>query len=1595
MLWPIGCGYDEGQYTFDMKGLNSMEYLGTKVDWNAFQYMFSQDPRTAFQQLSEQLFCFEFKQPYGIYRYYNQPYIETIPIYYSDKYVSFQSKYYDAQTKLASKKGELISAITGAHQKYPSIDEIIFYVNKEPGISTVKGKTKPAYIEEIERHGEALGIHITWRGLNQMETMLLRPELEHIRDYFFATNGGIRKILGQLMLHKKSIFDSISFDIFYEGRTLKIARDNIDFDNFMNSNHNILLVYGDGGCGKSGLIKERLEGENRFPIWLFRVTDFDFPSIPEFTHKFGDYTWDDLLSAFDNAPKKICIIDSAEKAFTIEYQETFKEAVRVLLQHGWQMVITIRTVYKNSFLNTILQTTDVAEHEVKKLSEEEMSTLEENYSIKLPLDHKLRDFLSNLFYLKLYLSGSNVLTSNSVIEFRDNIWNEVICASSQQKKSLHLRRGQAICKLVRTNANNGTSYYVPCAEDDWDALSSLSDGDIIHYDDAMGGFFVTHDVYEEIVLKHILSQTYQQEQSTGYFYQAIGDSLVMRKAFRFWLHDQFEDRPDEIKDFLSDSLTQKDINTISKDEILISLMEGNNIEYFPFLDGVLQDQKYQLFIRALALLNTACRTVNTQLWQKILTEEEIQNQNIYRWTKPAGSGWNYLISYAYTQREDIPWSPVVIMLTVDVLYTWTNHIQDGATIRNAGLMALYLYRLVKESKEFYYQLRDEKIGRICDAILNSAKEILPELKPIFESVIAKHATDHQELYNNLCKHLLSNVTNCGAMCAAAPELVFRLAKTFWLKQESAEKRWGLSSSVSEHFGLNDHMEHMYYPESAFQTPIFSLLQTEALKTMDFIVDLFNTVTEVYKNSVLNAKYKECTEIKIIFPNGDSIVQTASERLWNMYRGTSVAPDLLKSILMALERWLYFAIPNVSVKVANSFCVRLLSRSQSVAITAVVVSMATAYPDKLFQIACILLHTKEIFSFDITRFASEYSANFFKGMNPHNRLYDDERINSNKLPFRKRKLEDIILKYQLGDGSLTEKEFEQRRKKLYQVIDESFQPEELLTESEQFALYRMDLRKMKLVQEKTENGEQVALVSDLPNNLIQIQQDRREITRNNDVYLQLFLWSHSRFDKKSDDFLKYTKYEMEPEIALQDAWSIVEERSPLSDDISILIYVSAVLLIDFVSQISEEIVQNCTEIVIQYLLQVIDKQDVCSAGDGTDAAVAALPAMITHKSIQSLPIEPAYLLLMLICDWGKQRDWAVSCFREHIWKIDRALAQKIILSFICLKPEYDKKVSKYGGMTPHQFFDSQASLIDSIMQDGPKDFPPFTNLSNTALQTLCLLFPIDDALTEPILLETGKLFWKDIFEDHQVYHEERIFRDREQERAYLGWLSDYLLHSPKDSQRNIIITLTQYLRVSDMTNSLLTSIIMCQDQLQVPISFWNIWDQLFDFIEKICSMEKDKILHSQKRSFERYYAGELGEILVTYLLAFPRWNEKVHSWHTLCIENCSFFTKVANRLGYHPGTLYAIARVLNTIGYNYLDQGISWLATIIHNNPHLLNCSLEVNTEYYIEECLQRYVASNRIKIKRNPKVRRNVLDTLSFLVSRGSTCAFMLRENIC
>ena len=56
-----------------------------KPDWNVFKAKFSDTPQFHFEWFCYVLFCKEFDQPFGVFRYKNQSGIETNPVEFDEK----------------------------------------------------------------------------------------------------------------------------------------------------------------------------------------------------------------------------------------------------------------------------------------------------------------------------------------------------------------------------------------------------------------------------------------------------------------------------------------------------------------------------------------------------------------------------------------------------------------------------------------------------------------------------------------------------------------------------------------------------------------------------------------------------------------------------------------------------------------------------------------------------------------------------------------------------------------------------------------------------------------------------------------------------------------------------------------------------------------------------------------------------------------------------------------------------------------------------------------------------------------------------------------------------------------------------------------------------------------------------------------------------------------------------------------------------------------------------------------------------------------------------------------------------------------------
>ena len=108
----------------------------------------------------------------------------------------------------------------------------------------------------------------------------------------------------------------------------------------------------------------------------------------------------------------------------------------------------------------------------------------------------------------------------------------------------------------------------------------------------------------------------------------------------------------------------------------------------------------------------------------------------------------------------------------------------------------------------------------------------------------------------------------------------------------------------------------------------------------------------------------------------------------------------------------------------------------------------------------------------------------------------------------------------------------------------------------------------------------------------------------------------------------------------------------------------------------------------------------------------------------------------------------------------------------------------------------------------------------------------------------------------------------------------------------------------------------------------------------------------------------------------------------------YFKKLTKKIGHCPSVLYSISKLLTSIASKYESDGICWVADLLRNNCNLLNDKLESDTVFHLENLIRQYVFIQGEQIKRDRKIKDDVLTILNFLVEKGSAVAYMLREKV-
>lgn len=1565
-----------------------------KPDWNVFKAKFSENPQNNFEWLCYLLFCREFNKHVGIFRYKNQSGIETNPIEQGNEIIGWQAKFYD--NTLSDHKGDLLSTIIKTKRDYPNVTKVIFYTNQEWGQG--KNQNDPQAKIEIHKKAEDLKIEIEWRTASFFESSFVAVDNKVMVKHFFTLGKSILSLLDEKQRHTVSILSEIHTEINFNNQILKINRNQIltNIENEIKQNQ-ILILSGVGGVGKTAVIKDVYRKMNgAVPFYVIKANEFKINNINEL---FEGFNIEEFMKAHEDENTKVFVIDSAEKLLELDNREPFKEFLLNLIKDSWTIIFTTRNNYVEDLNYEFIEIHRIIpiNLELKNLDQSDLEELSDKYIFKLPEDIKLLDLIRNPFYLNEYLKFFKEDESIDYLGFKQKLWDKKI-------KNLKPAREQCFLEIAFQRASQSQFFIINSFDNN--ILNELVKDGILGYEAA--GYFITHDIYEEWALEKIIESEFLRKENTKEFFLKIGETLPIRRSFRNWVSDRLLLEDESIKQFIEEIIQDTEIEQFWKDEVLVSVLLSNYAEtFFGLFSEKLVENNAELIKRLAFLLQIACKEVDSNFLKNI----GVKGANIftvkYVFTKPKGKGWQSFIKFVYHNLGVIEIKNINFVLPI--INDWNNKFRVGETTKISSLIALKYYQWTID--EDIHFSRDEDIKeKILQTILYGAFEIVDELKTIFDELLKNKWSRYRDPYYDLVKDILTKLGENIEVIKVLPHYVLKLAELFWFRTPQKDSfPYDSGIGVDKYFSLNEnHLD--YYPASAFQTPIYWLLQFYLQETVNFILEFTNKTVEYFSKSDLGIS--EVGEIDVFVGDGKTNKQYICDRLWNIYRCTGVAPHVLQSMHAALEKFLLEIAKNSDQETIESWLLYLLKNTSSTSISAIVVSVALAFPDKTFGVLEILFQTKEFFLFDTRRMLNDQSAkNLFSigyGLNHEHKIHQDERLKTCNDNHRKNTLENQALFYQFFRNEGTnEEEVQKRQQAIWRIFDNYYK--QILDKSEEsefdktWRLYlaRMDRRKMS---PKVEEKDGQILIDFNP----AIDPDLNEfsetsIQTNNEAlkYSSLHLWSSYRM-RNDEQYKTYKQYDENPKLVLNEIKEVVINLKEARIDNFYLFNYSipgdacSVLIRDYFEKLSEEERIFCKDIILEVAASSVNENYAYQIWDGVESAISVLPILLKAFPEEKEIIKTILLLTLFddhsigaYCDFS---DYSNKAILHNLWNMYFDDAHSLLLGYLLLKPKYDEiRLELRKKNYKKKIYDvHECQVIKEFLKKYNKDLQKVIN-NKVKIENLNTLQDLDlHILKTAFELMPVRL---DNIEHKKIGHiiivafaKELLSKERDDKVDYK------VRHDFFEKFASIILSISEYdiseyikpfidgFNRSRVISELFNVFVSAEDKLTSYNNFWRTWNLFYDKVVEICK-NGDKYWYTQ-------------EIVESYLFARTFWKEEATEWHTFKEINKMFFKKITDDIGHCSSTLYSISKLLNGIGSMYLSDGILWISKMIKNNKNLFSDDLEQNTIYYLESLVKKYIFINREKIRITKQLKQEVLVILDFLVEKASVIGYMLRENI-
>ena len=1450
------------------------------------------------------------------------------------------------------------------------------------------------FAHSIGREGFESILYRYVAGYNQNAGTITREDLIH--DLAIENDNISGSIVDKIEDHNTIVLESMHNTI----NGIRIDRSNYvaQIDESLQKN-SIILISGERGVGKTGIVKSFIDLHDGDSLnIIFRAEELNKSSIHEL---FASLNWDFDTEALSQIgvgyQNRYIIIESLERILENEHTKAFVDLMSFVAKFtGWKLIASIRNYALNPVLMDFMAvnqlTVDIVA--IEKLTDNQLKDFFSKCNSDI-FTH-ISDEMAILFKTPIYLDyilravrvGYVLSTNDTYQSIKQAIWENVIENRAERLKGFPLKRNQVFISISLQRARQ-LKYEISSNSFDPEVLQKLENDGLISLHD--GNVAITNDVLEDWALERWIEQCFNECcEDYRLFLQKIGYEQSICRAYRLWLLEKFSDDT-FLLSFTKQLLAMSDDSEYSiwVDETIVAVLYSNKLKtILNTLRGffVLQPQHLD---KICFIIRVAAKKPDESFKNIVDSSRETEKSSFIQ-LKPSGSCWIDFISFLYEVKDQLPnqfWPHCN-----ELLSEWVQGIsikQDtipGA--KEAGLLALHLLSIVRSNS--YPDGNMIKSSLKVAVICYSA--ICDEFNALIESTIFNDDLSNNHGYIREMAEFILTDFSCYHIAKANPQILIRIAKKEWLINSQAKEIDSLYDDRlydEQAYGLYRSYEYDYYPASGYREPFSSLFACNPLLAIDFVLDLCNTAVNSFLDYYLESKSnQEKQEIldnitcKITKGDGTTIEQVALPELWCAYRGVSTVPSILKCALMALENYLlkYFESFSDDKQELDSLVSYLLSKSNSVLITAVIVAVVTAHYKHIGEAALLLLQNKEFYEMDLERLVNEHNISFFSPRGwGKDIVFSNERKKSNGYPWRKESLETLCFKLQ----------FTTLREAVLKIIDD-IDSVHTKDSAWQFCKHRIDSREYVIQDGESENE---VLLSSKPveGDLKQIQDKQEERNAWLYRYSNMLKWSTDILNNVNDAQLPATVTECVEEIK-----QLLEHYYMASEDKLLEIYLQginqavAILLREHSNSMNDDELQWC----IQYLLNSLEEYEQSLTKKwhkypdlrGIRSLAKAFPMLI-----DKLPHEVFWnRLIELLTSYDIQLKMAIAkSISEFLWDIDLQLSKRCI-AVIC---QYDiLEKAHYASRSSYRIRNTkndqqEISWLHSTRKKlSTVNEKPKSVFSIEALSMMLAMLPVDNRFYP----ETKSLFIECI--DGICLVEQQLMKHNESNNMDLQMFYEVSSYST-ERIGNLFYDLTDTQLTE--SKSIIEKIglkaphtcqwVMVKYRLLCEINhnyshYWRFWKLLSGAAKQI-SIELNK--------GENYRFREERNMLIEYMYVNAMWQPADYI-NAPVDSGADYICEFAKQTIQNPIVYEGLASLMYNFPQAFLEKGIIAQADITSSDL-VDNFRRSPNSVFYMENNLFAYITqldTNMIPLQQFNSCRK-ILDAL---IQQSSSKAYYIRD---